>query len=132
MKRHLLRMAGGAFFASVAGHALAQSSVSLYGLVDVYAGTQKSLGKPRAYAMNSGGFTTSFWGIGGQEDLGGGYAVQFALEAFMRPSNGGAGRFSGDTFFGPRTCMIAQAAIRAAIPPGSGCARRSDCACAGT
>lgn len=99
--RRLLSTLGASLLAcTIAGDAAAQSSVSLYGLVDVYVGTQRSLGKPRAYAMNSGGFTTSFWGIGGREDLGGGYALQFALEAFMRPSNGGAGRFGGDTFFG--------------------------------
>ncbi|VWB15400.1 outer membrane porin [Burkholderia lata] len=101
VNRRLLSAVGASLIAcTIADDATAQSSVSLYGLADVYVGTQKSLGKPRAYAMNSGGFTTSFWGIGGREDLGGGYALQFALEAFMRPSNGGAGRFSGDTFFG--------------------------------
>ncbi|KUY51952.1 porin [Burkholderia sp. RF2-non_BP3] len=100
-RRRLLSAVGASLIAcTIADDATAQSSVSLYGLADVYVGAQKSLGKPRAYTMNSGGFTTSFWGIGGREDLGGGYALQFALEAFMRPSNGGAGRFSGDTFFG--------------------------------
>jgi len=80
--------------------ASAQSSVSLYGVIDEYVAAQKSLGKERAWAVNPGGMSTSFWGIGGREDLGNGYAAVFALEAFFQPNNGNTGRFAGDTFFG--------------------------------
>ncbi|CAE6970432.1 Outer membrane porin protein 32 [Paraburkholderia nemoris] len=78
----------------------AQSSVQLYGLADMYVGAQKALGGKTTWAENSGGMSTSFWGLGGREDLGSGYSAVFAIEAFFRPSTGAAGRTATDTFFG--------------------------------
>ncbi|MFM0501487.1 porin [Paraburkholderia caffeinilytica] len=92
-----LLLAGIGFCGSLAH---AQNSVQLYGLVDVYAGAQRNLGAKTAWAENSGGMSTSFWGIGGQEDVGHGYSAVFALEAFFRTVNGAAGRTASDTFFG--------------------------------
>jgi predicted porin len=43
--------------------------------------------------------TTSFWGIRGREDIGGGNAVIFSLESFFRPNTGQMGRNTTDGFF---------------------------------
>jgi predicted porin len=83
-----------------AGAAQAQSSVTLYGQVDAWAGMTKNLGaSDRAAVVNSGGMSTSYWGMKGSEDLGNGLKAIFTLEAFFRPDTGKGGRFDGDTFF---------------------------------
>jgi predicted porin len=43
--------------------------------------------------------TTSFWGMRGKEDIGGGNAVFFALESFFRPNTGQMGRNTTDGLF---------------------------------
>jgi predicted porin len=76
------------------------TSVQLYGLVGTYAGLMKHSGGPAAAAMvGSGGFTTSYWGIRGHEDLGGGNAIVFGLESFFQPNTGAMGRKATDPFF---------------------------------
>jgi predicted porin len=82
-----------------AGAAHAQSSVSLYGQVDEWVGAQKFPGGDRAWNVSGGGMSTSYWGMKGSEDLGGGYKAIFTLESFFRAQNGQYGRFQGDTFF---------------------------------
>lgn len=79
--------------------AYAQSSVQLYGQVDTWVGAQKFPGGNRAWQVAGGGMSTSYWGLKGAEDLGGGYKAIFTLEDFIRPQNGGSGRFTGDAFF---------------------------------
>ena len=81
------------------GAAYAQSNVQLTGLADMYAGSVKMAGQDRKSVVGSGGMTTSWWGIKGTEDLGGGLKVDFNLTAFMRMDSGDYGRFPGDTFF---------------------------------
>ncbi|MFT7940670.1 porin, partial [Salmonella enterica] len=49
--------------------------------------------------VGSGGMTTSWWGMKGQEDLCGGLKVDFQLTAFMRVDTGSPGRFDGDPYF---------------------------------
>ncbi|MCM2551990.1 porin [Burkholderia glumae] len=64
----------------VAMGAHAQSSVTLYGLLDtslVYTNNQKGAGN---YQMSSGVESGSRWGLKGAENLGGGYAAIFQLE----------------------------------------------------
>jgi predicted porin len=80
-------------------HAHAQSSVQLYGIVDSWAGYQRIPGKSGALEVGGGGLSTSFWGFGGQEDLGGGYRTVFAVEGFFRPQSGQYGAYNGDAFF---------------------------------
>ncbi|SAK49824.1 porin [Caballeronia ptereochthonis] len=82
-----------------AASAHAQSSIQLYGQVDEWIGSQKFPGNQRAWVVSGGGMSTSYWGMKGSEDLGGGYKAIFALEAFYRAQNGQIGRFQGDTFF---------------------------------
>ncbi|WP_415113094.1 porin [Paraburkholderia sp.] len=85
--------------AAIGTHVYAQSSVQLYGIVDGWVGYERLPGNSGAAQMGGGGLSTSFWGMGGQEDLGGGYKTVFALEGFFRPQNGQYGSFNGDTFF---------------------------------
>ena len=80
--------------------AQAQNKVEVSGLVDLYAGSIKlGDGQGRTSQVGSGGMTTSWWGLNGSEDLGGGLKASFALGAFFRADNGEMGRFNGDAFF---------------------------------
>ena len=76
------------------------SSVKLYGLVDVSAGRFQDPGARQVYRAEGGGLSPSYLGIGGTEDLGGGLQLRFALESYLRPDTGEAGRGGGiDPFF---------------------------------
>lgn len=79
--------------------AQAQSSVQLYGLIDLAVGSYETSGSSRLGRVESGGMTTSYIGFSGKEDLGGGLAVNFALDHFLRADTGEAARFNGDTFW---------------------------------
>lgn len=82
------------------GAAQAQSNVQLSGLVDMYAGSMKKAGDAqRVSALNSGGLTTSWWGMSGTEDLGNGLKAGFNIGAFFTADNGSMGRHGGDNFF---------------------------------
>jgi GBP family porin len=84
MKKTLILAAVAASFASAA---YAQSSVTLYGVVDAgftYVNNEASAtGSARhpAYSLTSGNVDGSRWGLRGKEDLGGGYAAVFTLES---------------------------------------------------
>lgn len=76
------------------------SNVQVYGLVDVYLGRSATSGVPvRGNVINSGGMTTSYWGVGGVESLGGGQSATFAIEGFMRVDTGEQGRTPGEGQF---------------------------------
>ena len=78
----------------------AQSSVQLSGLADAYVGSMRMAGDgARKNTLGSGGMTTSWWGLSGSEDLGGGARAIFAITSFMRLGDGSLGRFGGDTPF---------------------------------
>lgn len=84
----------------LAGAAQAQSSVSLTGLLDLSAGQSKAVGTSnRVWGVDNGQMTTSWFGINGSEDLGGGLSAVFALHSFMRADTGASGRFNADTFW---------------------------------
>ncbi|MFS2115664.1 MULTISPECIES: porin [Herbaspirillum] len=70
---------------------LAQSSVTIYGVMDVYTAYQKSTvgGKDTSlWAMGNNGEMTSRIGFKGSEDLGGGYRATFNLETGFDSSTG--------------------------------------------
>jgi predicted porin len=90
-------LAASAIFAS--GAAMAQSSVTLYGLVDGWLGAKKALNGHTAYTAGNGGMTVPYWGIRGSEDIGGGNSVIFDLESYFNIQNGVVGRFAGDGLF---------------------------------
>ncbi|SEA60279.1 porin [Paraburkholderia sartisoli] len=86
-----------------AGAVQAQSSVSLYGLADAFAGMVRTPGAAgNAWQVRSGGLTTSYWGMSGSEDLGDGVKALFTLESFYRINGGQTGSFDGQSFFGRR------------------------------
>jgi predicted porin len=98
MKKTLIALA----VLSAAGVASAQSSVTLYGVADVYlgsikvkttnaAGVSSSL---RQNVINSGGFGESRFGLTGSEDLGGGLKANFVLESGVDMSTGAGGTSS--------------------------------------
>jgi predicted porin len=71
-----------------AGAAHAQSSVTLYGLIDesiVYTNSQKGASN---WQLNNGTLSTSRWGLRGREDLGGGLYAVFTLENGFDATNG--------------------------------------------
>jgi len=82
---------------ALATQATAQSSVQLYGLVGTYvASIKRSDTTVRNTVVGSGGLTTSYFGLRGKEDLGGGLASVFQLENFFQSDTGGAGRSAKD------------------------------------
>ncbi len=90
-------MLGAAMLASLSPAALAQATnVQLYGLIDMYVARSQMSGTPTTTVANSGGMTTSYWGLGGTENLGGGTSAVFAIEGFLRADTGEAGRTPGE------------------------------------
>ena len=79
--------------------ASAQSSVQLYGLIDVSVGQFEAAGGTNTKAVANGNMTTSHIGFKGTEDLGGGLSARFQIESFLRADTGEAGRFGADTFW---------------------------------
>ncbi len=74
----------------------AQSSVSIYGLVDLSVGSSKAPGGSSSTTLDSGKMTTSYLGFSGSEDLGSGLSAVFRIEGFMRADTGAQGRFDAD------------------------------------
>ncbi|WP_454806665.1 porin [Paraburkholderia fungorum] len=70
--------------------ASAQTSVTLYGIVDAgftYTSNQRGA---TAYQATQGNYSGSRWGLKGTEDIGGGSRVLFDLENGFNPENGAA------------------------------------------
>jgi len=87
MKKSLIALA---VLAST-GAAMAQSTVTLYGRMDVSVGSIKELNKSSVTKMfqgGDGGLTTSRWGMRGTEDLGGGLKAGFKLENRFNADDG--------------------------------------------
>lgn len=94
MKKTLIALAA----LAATGAAFAQSSVTLYGRLDVgYANsviTETQTGKTneaRAIGGANNGLATSYWGIKGSEDLGGGLKANFNLEQDVGVAGGTVG-----------------------------------------
>lgn len=98
MESDMKKLMGACLMASLATAAHAQSSVTIYGLLDVYAA--RFTGAPggvnasdRALKrLDSGGMTTSRFGFRGTEDLGDGLTAGFELSSFIRLDSGLSGR----------------------------------------
>jgi predicted porin len=97
MKLKLSTLAALAIFASAAH---AQSSVTLYGVLDSgllyqsssaanFSGTAKNLG--HTWQLKDGGIYSSIWGLKGTEDIGGGYKINFKLQGSFTSNNGRTG-----------------------------------------
>jgi predicted porin len=86
--------------------AWAQSSMSLYGALDItfgsyqYAGTEGSNDNKHTTKVDGNQMVTSYIGFKGVEDLGSGLKAGFALETFLQPDTGGSGRNASDVYWG--------------------------------
>ncbi|MBB1075906.1 porin [Rhodoferax sp. 4810] len=90
MKKSLIALA----VLAVSGAAMAQSTVTLYGIADVWVGSIKSETagvSTRTTEMVSGGVSTSRWGMKGSEDLGGGLKANFQFEQSVSVDTGVTG-----------------------------------------
>lgn len=76
MKKSLIALA----VLAASGAAMAQSTVTLYGIADVWVGSSKTTGSERQTLLNSGGYNGNRFGLRGSEDLGGGLKANFVLE----------------------------------------------------
>lgn len=88
MKKSLIALA----VLASSGAAMAQSSVTVYGLVDVWTGSSKAsvttagtTTSVRNNVLESGGYATSRIGFKGTEDLGGGLKANFNIETAITP-----------------------------------------------
>ena len=97
MRKHILP-ACLALLASSVAHA--QAGTQLYGVADLWAGRSATAGGgPAQRVLNSGGLTTSYWGLGGSEDIGAGTLALYAVEGYLQADTGAAGRTPGDALF---------------------------------
>jgi general bacterial porin, GBP family len=87
----------GATLLLAAGGAMAQSSVTLYGVADVFVQYLDN-GGSHSYSERSGGSTGSLFGLKGNEDLGGGWHAVFDVENGFNINNG--------AFFADSTAMF--------------------------
>ena len=85
MKKSLLALA---VLGAYAGVASAQSSVTLYGTVDLSAKYVKNDGSSRRYSLSQDGINSSQLGFKGTEDLGGGLKAEFVLLAGVNADTG--------------------------------------------
>lgn len=90
----------------VSTNALAQSSMSIYGMLDIsvgsfqYSNVDGTGTNKRVTKVDSNQMVTSFIGFKGVEDLGSGTKAGFAIETFLQPDTGAAGRSTTDVFWG--------------------------------
>jgi predicted porin len=88
MKKSLLALAALTAFAGVAS---AQSSVTLFGIVDLSARNVKN-GNQSIKSLSQDGNASSRLGFRGVEDLGGGMRAGFWIEGAINPDTGGTGQ----------------------------------------
>lgn len=105
MKNRIASAAAMALTAFACSGASAQSSLTMYGILDLSFGSFEnsyngSGDSPRLTQVESGKMTTSFIGFRGVEDLGGGLKAVFSLESFLRMDSGASGRSNADVFWG--------------------------------
>lgn len=86
MKKTVLALAA---LAAVSGSAFAQSSVTLYGVVD--ASLENVKGTDSVTRVSSDNLATSRLGVRGMEDLGGGLKAKFVLESAVKSDTGANG-----------------------------------------
>ncbi len=97
MKKSLIALA----VLAASGAAMAQSSVTLYGVADVFVGSTNSEiagAGQRQNVVNTSGINGSRWGLKGAEDLGGGMKAIFTLESGFSLDNGASAQ--GGQLFG--------------------------------
>src|SRR5450830_1885327 len=93
MKNNVFALAALAALASIATTAQAQSSVTVYGVIDTSLTYTSKVGANNGsrFSIDSGDLATSRIGFKGTEDLGGGLSAIFNLENGFNADNGGLG-----------------------------------------
>jgi predicted porin len=109
MKKSLIALAALSAFATAAQ---AQSSVTVYGIIDVgYASSETKVGAAATKVTNdtiqSGNASTSRLGFRGVEDLGGGTTAEFLAETGLAAANSTTGLFSTNAASGNRQTFVA-------------------------
>ena len=99
MNPHKLLLIAAAGLVAPALSAAQPSSVQVYGTLDALVYRKELAGEVPVKRLDSGGTATSFWGIRGTEDLGGGTSVQFDLSSFFRLDAGVNGRSDTDPYY---------------------------------
>ena len=102
MKKSLIALAA---LGSIASVAQAQSSVTMFGVVDLNVRYVKN--DETTYSLGQDGMASSRLGFRGVEDLGGGLKASFWLEAALGPDTG-----RGSASFGNGTTTVAPAGWR--------------------
>jgi general bacterial porin, GBP family len=101
MRKSLMFAASWSAFSAAA---LAQSSVSLYGLVDAGITYTNNVKGHSLWQETSGAVNSTRWGLRGTEDLGGGLSAIFTLEGGFSTNNGtlsqGGREFGRQAFVG--------------------------------
>jgi predicted porin len=109
MKKLSLALAG----FTVGSAALAQSSITVFGVMDVaasrYSTRSAPVGAPvqkqRQWALSSGAYSGSRLGFRGTEDLGGGLAAGYWLELGLNGDSGGGADANGELSFNRRSTV---------------------------
>jgi predicted porin len=96
MKKSLIALAA----LAVAGVASAQSSVTLFGIVDATINHSKTSGGEKKTILDDSGYNSSRLGFRGTEDLGGGMSASFWLEGGVSNDDGAGKSPSSGTGFG--------------------------------
>lgn len=98
------KLAALSVLALAAGAACAQSSVTLYGVIDTgverISNFQGSTNSVTRMPGQTGGLLPSRWGVRGSEDLGGGTKANFVLESGFSPDKGTNNTNQGGRLFG--------------------------------
>ena len=114
MKKVTLVAAG--VLSLVAAPVMAQSSVTLYGIVDAAVSYTTNQAAGNVTRLDAGQLATSRWGIRGSEDLGSGMKAFFNLESTLINDTGAAGLgFGGPAGAAPTLSAVPTVAERAAL-----------------
>jgi predicted porin len=136
MKKSLLALAA---LSAIAGAAQAQSSVTVYGILDVgYVGSNTTSSAPTGVSKATGSQfgesaeQTSRLGLKGTEDLGNGTQALFTAEFYLYPQdttlsgNGNSGLLNRQTFVGLHKNGVGQAALGLQYTPVFNAAAATD------
>ena len=97
-------LSAAALLAIVASGAQAQSSVTLFGIIDAGVRYVDNGDQDKTFASSSG-LSTSRFGVRGIEDLGGGLRAGFWLESQVNPDQGTAGDGAGGRYWSRRSTV---------------------------
>lgn len=114
MKKTLIALAA----VAASSAALAQSSVTMYGVVDLSLESVK--GEESVSRVTSSNHTTSRFGLRGTEDIGGGLKGKFVLETGVGADTGASGSTSGSSVSNARTTRFFDRAAWLGLEGGFG------------